>query len=457
VSARVSLIVLAFPCLLATPLLAQSANLSVTQLDSPDPVAAGATLTYDLTVSNKGPDDALVAVLDDPLPAETTFLSVSAPAGWICSSPLVGTNGTVSCSAPNFSPGSAAFSVTVTVLAATPVGTVITNTATVDSATGDPSDSDNSASAQTTVAPSSATAVSITVGDLPDPVDSGSDLDYTLTANSNAPRDTEAATVSDTLPSGTTFVSLGAPAGWSCSTPTVGAAGAIACTVAPFPQGDAVFTLVVHVAPSVAGGTLLTNFATLLVEDGGRTGSANGSATTLVLSPASLTATKTVSNPTPPGSSVTYSIELRNDGTHTQGDNPGPELTDTLPPELTLTGASATAGTVATAGNTVTWNGALAAGATVTLTVNAAISSGAAGMVITNQASLAYDADGNGTNEAAGVSDDPATTAPDDGTAFTAAAAPVVSVPTLDAWGLLGAAIALAAAGWRRTRRGSAR
>jgi uncharacterized repeat protein (TIGR01451 family) len=387
------------------------------------------------------------------LPAETTFLSVLAPPGWTCSSPAVGANGSITCSVSTFSPGSAVISVTVTVLPATPAGTVITNTATVSSTTTDPSDSDNSASAQTTVTAPPPAELSIAVGDAPDPVESDSDLTYTVTASNNGVAlGTDQATVSDTLPAGTTFVSLNAAVGWSCSTPAVGASGTVSCTVAPFPPGDAVFTLVVHVGPNVSGGTLLADSATLLVEDSGHTGSATGTATTTVLSPASLAATKAIDSATT--STVSYSIVLRNDAPHAQGDNPGPELTDTLPPELTLIGASATAGAVSTAGNTVTWSGALAAGASVTVTLSAAIDPAANGLVITNQANLSYDADGNGTNEAAGVSDDPTTTAPNDPTAFTAEV-PIAVVPTLDSWGLIGAALALAAAGWRRSRRGS--
>ena len=51
-----------------------------------------------------------------------------------------------------------------------------------------------------------------------------------------------AATVSwnDTLPVETTFVSLPAVAGWSCTTPAVGAGGAVSCSNPSFAVGSAV-------------------------------------------------------------------------------------------------------------------------------------------------------------------------------------------------------------------------
>jgi len=90
-------------------LFAQSANLSLTKLDSPDPVEAGTNITWTMTFGNEGPDNAANATLSDPLPAGTTFQSVTPPAGWSCTTPAVGANGTVSCSIATFAPGSVDF------------------------------------------------------------------------------------------------------------------------------------------------------------------------------------------------------------------------------------------------------------------------------------------------------------------------------------------------------------
>jgi uncharacterized repeat protein (TIGR01451 family) len=124
---------------------------------------------------------------------------------------------------------------------------------------------------------------------------------------------------------------------------------------------------------------------------------------------AALSATKTVTGNFYEGGTVTYTIVLANHGLTRQPDATGPELTDVLPAGLTLTGATATGGSVTTnpGTRTVTWNGSLAAGASVTVTITATIQAGTLGTTLANQATLSWDADADGANEATGVSDDP--------------------------------------------------
>ncbi len=128
-----------------------SADLSVTKVDAPDPVIAGNDLAYTVTVNNAGPSNAASASLSDTLPAGTTFVSLSSPGGWSCTTPAVGAGGTVSCGNASVAPGSAVFTLVVKVGAAVASGTVLTNTATVSSATTDPNPGNDSATATTTV------------------------------------------------------------------------------------------------------------------------------------------------------------------------------------------------------------------------------------------------------------------------------------------------------------------
>lgn len=406
--------------------LAQSASLSIQKIDVPDPVEAGTNLTYTITVASEGPDDAANVALSDTLPAGTTFQSLTSPGGWSCTTPAVGAAGTVDCSIATFTPGSVDFTLVVQTDAGMVDGTVISNTANVSSTTSDPDLNDNSATADTTVqAPAPVLTLSIAITDAPDPVTAGYDVTYTLTASTTYTTAVDA-TLTAPVPANTTFQSFIAPGGWSCLTPAVGATGSVSCTAPTLDLGDTVFSLTVRVNGSTPGGTLLTDDATMDITSSGRPESASDSESTTVVAATVLSASKTVTGSFTAAGAIVYSIVLTNEGPGVQADNPGDELTDVLPAGLTLVSASATSGTaLATIGtNTVTWNGALASGESVTIAVNATIGALANGTVISNQASLSWDGEGDGTNDAAGVSDDPGTATAGDATSF-AVGAPV--------------------------------
>jgi uncharacterized repeat protein (TIGR01451 family) len=122
-----------------------------------------------------------------------------------------------------------------------------------------------------------------------------------------------------------------------------------------------------------------------------------------------LSAAKSVVSPAFPGGTVTFEIVVTNSGTAPHLDNPDDEMVDVVPAPLTLTGASADAGTVSVslAQNRVAWNGALAPGESATITVEAAVPSSTAFQTFLNQATLSFDADGDGASESSAVSDDP--------------------------------------------------
>ncbi len=431
------------------------ADLQVFKVDGSDPVAAGNAQSYTITLTNAGPDDAEFVSLEDDLPAGTTFLSLSEPAGWTCTTPPVGSDGIVSCSIDTLGVTSEVFTLTVLFDVGLAPGTIVTNEATASSETAEGNAGDETGSASSMVGPPEADISLLKTG-TPDFVPQDSDLTYTITVVNGGPGDAENLLLNDPLPAGVTFQSLTEPGGWSCMTPAVGGIGDVTCTAATLAPGNAVFTLVVHVDPSLPTGTLLLNSATVssstpdpTPEDGNAT-----SFTTVGAQPqpAALAATKTVSGQTQPGGSIVYTVVLTNNGPGGQPDNPGAELTDVLPPELVLTGASATSGTATAtlATNTVTWSGALAAGASVTITIQATIDPDAApGSVITNQAVLSFDTNDDGLNDTNGVSDDPAIQGSGDPTALVVTAA-AVDVPTLDVLGFALLAALLAAIGARR-------
>lgn len=105
-----------------------------------------------------------------------------------------------------------------------------------------------------------------------------------------------------------------------------------------------------------------------------------------------------------------YAILLRNSGSGDQRDDPvSDELVDVLPAELALRTVDADSGaiTVDLAGNRLRWNGALASGAAaVAIRIEADVVVTQPTM-IRNQASVAYDSDGDGRNDSSGLSTDP--------------------------------------------------
>jgi uncharacterized repeat protein (TIGR01451 family) len=262
------------------------------------------------------------------------------------------------------------------------------------------------------------------------------------------------------LPATTTFQSLSAPAGWSCTTPAVSATGTVNCTNPSLGLTTAAFTLVVHVNSTAIPGTVVSTTATVTSATADPT-PANNSATanTTVISPSNVSGTKSVAGQLYPGGTVTYTIVLTNAGPAAQADNPGNEFLDVLPASLHLVTANATSGTtLATVGtNTVTWNGAIPAGGSVTISILATVDSAAVvGSTITNQGTISYDADGNGTNESTRTTDDAAAAGSNNPTSF-AVGAPATAgpadIPALDGLGLFALAALLALVGVAITRR----
>jgi uncharacterized repeat protein (TIGR01451 family) len=245
--------------------------------------------------------------------------------------------------------------------------------------------------------------LTVTKVDTPDPVTTGSALTYTITITNNGPDPAADASWTDTLPAGTTFVSLSGGEGWSCTVPEPGDVGTVSCSNPSFAVGSAVFTFTVAVAPTVPAGSTLSNTATVSSSTpDGNSENQSSTATTTVLSPANVTGTKSRSGGSTPGSNLSYLIILSNSSGSDQQDNPGNEFTDVLPADLTLVAANASGGT-ATANigtNTVTWNGVVPAGDTISITIDATIKAGTEDHTISNQGTISYDADGDGTNEA---------------------------------------------------------
>ncbi|NOT61302.1 MAG: DUF11 domain-containing protein, partial [Acidobacteria bacterium] len=228
--------------------LASSANLSVTKTDGPDPIVAGNNLTYTITVTNSGPDPAATVVLNDTLPAGTTFVSLTAPSGWSCTTPAVGATGTVSCSNASFAVGSAAFTLVVNV-GLSAANSTLSNTATATSTTTDPAPGNESGTATTTV---TCPLITITQATLPSG-QFGVMYNQTLTGSGGTAAYSFALAMGSSLPAGlnlsTAGVISGTPTGAGATTFTVNVTDAKGC------PGNRTFTVgiqcpTINIAPA---------------------------------------------------------------------------------------------------------------------------------------------------------------------------------------------------------------
>lgn len=109
----------------------------------------------------------------------------------------------------------------------------------------------------------------------------GANITYTITVGNAGPEASELVTLADATPTGTTFVSFTAPAGWTCQPfPAVGGTGPISCTHPSLaPAASEVFTFVVKVDLGTADGTVISNTATVATTPGSDANAANDTAT----------------------------------------------------------------------------------------------------------------------------------------------------------------------------------
>jgi uncharacterized repeat protein (TIGR01451 family) len=194
-----------------------SADLAVTDAASPNPVAAGSTITYTQVVTNNGPSAADNATLVTAIPANTTFISETAPSGWSCINPGINNTGNVVCTDTNMAGStSGTFTMVVKVNTGVANGTVITNSVSVASSATDPNSSNNTATA-TTVVGGAGPDLTVTNVASPNPVQAGNNITYTQVVTNTGSSAATGGTFTEATPANTTFVSITPPAGWTCT------------------------------------------------------------------------------------------------------------------------------------------------------------------------------------------------------------------------------------------------
>ena len=363
------------PCalvLLATllhtaPVSAQA--LTITNTPTPTTVAPGGTITYTQVLSNSsGSAVTQTVTVTQNLPANTTFVSAAKASGnnnWTCGNAA----GVITCtdtSGGSYASGdTTTFTVVVTVNAATTNGTVIADTV-------------NAKGANTTTVTTTANvtvqipALSVSGTATPNPVATGGQITYAETVTNNSTTTAaNGATLTQSTPANTTFVSATPPGGWTCgTTPAAGGTGAIVCTAnAAMAASTSVnFTIIVAVNSGAVGGTTITNSPVTVSETGTNTGTPNNISITATVQGADLSMTQVASAPAvAPGTTITYTETVTNNGPNAAT---GAVLYQQTPPNTTFSSITPptgwTCGTTPASGGT----GTVLCSATGTLAAN---------------------------------------------------------------------------------------
>jgi uncharacterized repeat protein (TIGR01451 family) len=209
--------------------------------------AQGTNVTYNITLTNNGPNPATTVSLTDALPANTTFVSTAQNSGpaFSCTNPTVGTNGTVTCTNASLASGATAtFTITAAVSASAPLGT-LNNTANATTTSTDPT-TPNTSTAGTIITSGNAD-VSVVKTAAPGPYGTGNNLTYTIAVTNGGPTAAANVTVTDAIPAGATFVSA-TPTQGSCSGTTT-----ITCSLGSIANAGSASIALTITLPSTPG------------------------------------------------------------------------------------------------------------------------------------------------------------------------------------------------------------
>jgi uncharacterized repeat protein (TIGR01451 family)/fimbrial isopeptide formation D2 family protein len=323
----------------ATATVTASADLAISKTVSSASFVAGQSVSYSLAVTNLGPSAAAgPVVVNDPLPAGTTFVSASG-AGWTCDSIAPGTVGaTLHCTLPGpVLVGTPPAAITVTIGLPSSQTADVTNTATVSSPTPDPVPGNNSSTVTTT--PTTSADLSIVKHHLTNPFVAGKPVVYQLDVHNAGPSDAAGVQVHDTLPAGLSYQSFSsADANWNCSA----AGGTVTCTyTGTLTTGTtSSISLTVLLASNFTGSAVNTATVSATTPDPvpGNNSSTDNSSTNEVAD-LSIVKTHTGTNATA-GSGLTFHLAVHNAG---PSDAAGPvTVSDPLPAGLTYGSATGT-------------------------------------------------------------------------------------------------------------------
>lgn len=363
-----------------------ASDLRIEKTDLTDPVTAGNQLTYEITVTNDGPDSADGVVVVDTLPAGVSFVSgdVDGASNLVAfdtdTGEVTATIGTMADQAVSV--------VTIVVAVDANAGSLLTNDATVTATpNSDPDASNNSISEDTAVTRVVDLAIDKQVnGD----TIAGQDIAYTIVVTNSGLSDASGVSVVDTLDADLTFVSLD-PGTSGVTVSQIGQEltfdlGSLAA------GGTATFSFDVTIASSAIGD--IPNSATVSTTDFDSNSANDTDAVAITAeSQIDLVLVKDVDLPTAvPGSDqLVYSFTISHDS-DSISDAANVVVTDTLP--VGLTGVLITAPTAdstdfnPTTGEITVGYDAIPNGETRSFTVTADVQADATGTIL-NSGSVA--------------------------------------------------------------------
>jgi uncharacterized repeat protein (TIGR01451 family) len=340
-----------------TPLLA-TPDLAISKVDGGEiAISPGQLITYTISYTNTGNQEATGVIITETVPANTTFVG---PASWSCASGSPA--GTVcNLNLPSLAVGATGtISFVVQVASIPPAGGFIINTVSIndDGSNGpDPTPNDNTDTIDTPRGSAPDMSIAKTDGGIT--TAPGGVVTYTMTYTNLGTITATGVVITETVPDNTTYnAAASAPFAWACVPD--GSAGSI-CTltvgdVAGNGTGSAIFAITVD-DPLPTGVDTITN--TAIIADDGRFGPdptpENNSSTDTTPIPiaAALEMNKSVNvQQVAPNQAVTYTIVI----TNTSGVIFNPVLlTDTLPAGVTYIQGTANPPLTTVNGQVLSW------------------------------------------------------------------------------------------------------